>query len=195
MAGDQPNYRVSMCVRVTARDQRTGRMALLFTSSKRAKRWVEPLGPEMGVPEGTLLVRTSSPLTTINQIDQRERKSGVDGTMVLHSSGFGGLRGVDWVAQVVSCLTWAPLSPLVGEPGLDTGDSAVDRPGHADAHGLLRRARRWTGACAEQRELPCSEISTRVFGKCRLSTRVAITERVELDVESSRPYVARRSFR
>jgi hypothetical protein len=48
-----------MCVRVTARDQRTGRMALLFTSSKRAKRWVEPLGPEMGVPEGTLLVRTT----------------------------------------------------------------------------------------------------------------------------------------
>lgn len=53
--GDQPEYPVSLTVRVTARDERTGRMALLFSSNKRSKRWVENLGVEMGVPEGTLV--------------------------------------------------------------------------------------------------------------------------------------------
>lgn len=52
------------CVCVWCRDERTGKMALLFTSSKRSKRWVEPLGPEMGVPEGTLLVN-QVPHTTL----------------------------------------------------------------------------------------------------------------------------------
>jgi hypothetical protein len=67
--GDSRDYPVSFTIRVTARDERTGKMALLFSSAKRTKRWVEPLGEDMGVPQGTLLVNQGWSRVTIPSTD------------------------------------------------------------------------------------------------------------------------------
>jgi hypothetical protein len=67
--GDSPDYPVAFTIRVTARDERTGKMALLFSSAKRTKRWVEPLGEDMGVPQGTLLVNQGWARVTIPGTD------------------------------------------------------------------------------------------------------------------------------
>lgn len=67
--GDSGEYSVAFTIRVTARDERTGKMALLFSSGKRTKRWVEPLGEDMGVPQGTLLVNQGWSRVTIPSTD------------------------------------------------------------------------------------------------------------------------------
>lgn len=67
--GDSGEYPVAFTIRVTARDERTGKMALVFSSGKRTKRWVEPLGEDMGVPQGTLLVNQGWSRVTIPSTD------------------------------------------------------------------------------------------------------------------------------